>query len=593
MENTILRQAEYWSQAAVFDSETRKEIARLLEANDTKELTERFYRDLEFGTGGLRGIVGAGTNRMNVYNIRKASAALARHAKQTFGTNEPLKMAISYDSRRFSREFAEATASVFAAEGFTVLITKELRPVPMLSYMVRHFKCKVGVCLTASHNPPEYNGFKVYWEHGGQIIPPDDEAVIKIYNSIQKYEDLKAIDFAKGCADGLIRQIGAELDDPYFAEVEKLSLKRQTWPDFRIVYSPLHGTGAYPVGVCLKRFGFHDVHIVPEQEKPDGNFPTVEFPNPEDPKALKLAVALAEKVSADLVLATDPDSDRLGIVVRENDRYLFLNGNQIGCLLTEYYLSGMTEAGRLPANPLVVKTIVTTELQRKIAEHYGAACEETLTGFKWICGLVEEYETGKRKPYKQYICGGEESYGFLAGLFVRDKDGVSAACIAAEAFAYFKSKGLTATAVLDQIFRRHGVYHELLHTETLPGREGAAMIQGIMRRLRQSFPREIAGIAVKIVKDLQNSQTFTAKQGGFAESGAIPLPTSDVLQFILEDETVVSVRPSGTEPKIKFYISAHLPSSPAMLQDSLDRTKRECQQKAEQVTQAVVRLFKA
>ena len=592
MEKSIQRQAEYWSQAAVFDGETRKEISRLLVANESKELAERFYRDLEFGTGGLRGIVGAGTNRMNVYNVRKASAALARYARHTFGTKEPLKVAISYDSRNFSREFAEATAGVFAAEGFTVLITKELRPVPMLSYLVRQFKCKVGICITASHNPPIYNGFKVYWEHGGQIIPPHDEAVIKIYNSIEQYEGIKAIDFKAGCVDGLIQQVGAELDEPYFAAVEALSIKRQKWPDFRIVYSPLHGTGAYPVGECLRRFGFSDVHIVPEQREPDGNFPTVEFPNPEDPKALKLAVSLAEKIKADLVLATDPDSDRLGIVVREGNDYLFLNGNQIGCLLTEYYLSALQKEDRLPANPLVVKTIVTTDLQRKIAEHYGATCEETLTGFKWICGLVEEYESGRRKPYRHYVCGGEESYGFLAGLFVRDKDGVSAACIAAEAFASFKSKGLTATMVLDQLFRLHGVYHEVLHTETLPGREGATQIQGIMSSLRANLPREIAGIPVRIVKDLLKSQIFMSSRSGFVQDKPIPLPSSDVLQFVLEDETVVSVRPSGTEPKIKFYVSAHLPSSPAMTQENLDRTKRDCQQKAEQVTQALVRLFK-
>jgi phosphoglucomutase len=536
----ILEAATYWSKGAAFDSATHDEIGRLLQQDNKKELTERFYRDLEFGTGGLRGIIGAGTARMNVYNVRKASFAFASYLKELHGT-KALKISVTYDSRRFSKEFARAASEVFAACGVKTLITKELRPVPMLSFMVRKYGCDGGVCITASHNPPDYNGYKVYWSTGGQLIPPHDTAVIKKYADIKRYEDIPHITFQEGLSNGLIEEVGAELDEAYFKQVTNLSLSSKGREDFKIVYTPLHGSGLYPVTECLKRFGFKNVSVVPEQREPDGNFPTVKFPNPEDPDALELALKLAKKEQADLVLATDPDADRVGIIVREGDSYTTLNGNQIGSLLIDYVLSGLKGAKRLPDNPLVIKTIVTTDLQNDIAAAYGAACEETLTGFKWICGLIEEYESGQRKPYKQYVCGGEESYGFLADHFVRDKDGVAACCIAAEMVAHYKSLGKTLSDVLDELYTRHGLYQESLFTITMPGMDGAAAIKTMMQRLRQDPPKAIEGISVDIMRDFELRQESRREGSTFKHSGALPLPKSDVLQFILQDGTKVSV----------------------------------------------------
>lgn len=554
-DSIIQDRATYWATSKAFDDQTHAEISALIEAKNDKELSERFYRDLEFGTGGMRGIMGAGTNRMNVYNIRKATTALASYLREIHGPHKELKVALSYDSRHRSREFANTACEVFAAFQIKALITKELRPTPMLSFMVRHFGCAAGICVTASHNPPEYNGYKVYWDTGAQVIPPHDKAIIAKYSSLTRYEDLKTVDYKTALAKGLIQEIGSELDTPYFARVDQLSLRKEGRDGFKIVYTPLHGSGLYPVTDSLKRFGFKNVLVVPEQRDPNGSFPTVKYPNPEEPEALHLALELAKKEKADLVLATDPDSDRIGIIVREKDEFVFFNGNQIGCLLINFYLSGMKDNGRMPKSPLVIKTIVTTDLQADLAAEYGAACEETLTGFKWICGLIEEYESGVRKPYKQYVCGGEESYGFLADSFVRDKDAVSACCIAAEMVSYYKSKGLTCSEVLEQMFQRHGLYQESLFTITLPGRDGAEAIKRMMNGLRTHTPATIDGISVKNLRDFETSQEYTVGSNGLNPAGRLTLPKSDVLQFILTDGTKISVRPSGTEPKIKFYVS--------------------------------------
>lgn len=585
METNIAKLANYWATSPVFDKETRQEISKLLEANDSKELTERFYRDLEFGTGGLRGILGAGTARMNIYNVRKAGQAFADYLNSYFG-KEPKSIAISHDSRRFSREFAKATAEVMAANGIKAFITKEMRPTPMLSFMVRHYKCRGGVCVTASHNPPQYNGYKVYWETGGQIVAPHDEAVIKRYTEISSYETIKFISYEQGLRDGMIQEVGAELDEAYFKEVEKLSVRKQGRENFKIVYTPLHGTGAYPVPEALRRFGFKDVVLVPEQAKPDPDFPTVKYPNPEEPEAMEMAINLGKKLKADLVLGTDPDSDRIGIVVREGDEYRIFNGNQIGSLLIDFFLSGMKDAGRMPAKPLVIKTIVTTDQQEKIAAHYGALCEETLTGFKWICQLVDDIETGKNKPYRQYVCGGEESYGFLAGTFVRDKDAVSACCIAAEMVAYYKSQGKTLSMVLDEIYRRHGLYLESLATFTLLGKEGAERIGTIMNQLRREPPREIAGAKVEKLRDLEKGQEIDLTQNGQRTPQLIPLPSSNVLQFILSDGSKVSARPSGTEPKIKFYFSVQKALSPSASDQELGLAKDSCAKRLQELEQA-------
>ena len=575
MQEHVRKLAEYWATAKVFDEKTRQEIADLLQANNEKELTERFYRDLEFGTGGMRGILSAGSARMNIYNVRKAGQAFADVLSAHFGDSARKSIAISYDSRHYSREFAEATAEVMAANGISAYITKELRPTPMLSFMVRHYGCKGGVCVTASHNPAEYNGYKVYWETGGQIVPPHDEAVIKRYSEITKYESIRFLPFSEGVKKGLIHEVGAEFDELYFKEVEKLSVRKQGRESFKIVYTPLHGTGAYPVPEALKRYGFRDVVVVPEQAKPDGDFPTVKFPNPEDPEAMRMAIDLGRKLKADLVLGTDPDTDRIGIVVREDDDYRIFNGNQIGSLLVDFYLSGLKDAGRMPANPLVIKTIVTTDQQEHIARHYGATCEETLTGFKWICQLIDDIEKGRSKPFRQYVCGGEESYGFLAGTFVRDKDAVSACCIAAEMVAYYKSQGKTLSQVLDQLYLRHGVYLESLATLTLPGKEGAENIRLMMSRLRADPPREIAGAAVRVLKDFEEQSQITFEKAE-KKTSPLHLPQSNVLQFLLADGSKVSARPSGTEPKIKFYFSVYQPLSKTDSAAELSAAKERC-----------------
>ena len=557
----ILKTARYWATSPAFDQNTRAEIASLIETNALKELDERFYRDLEFGTGGMRGILGAGTNRMNVYNIRKATTAFARYLLATFPEAKAgeIKIAISYDSRRFSRKFAETTAQTCAAHGIAAYLTKELRPTPMVSFMVRHFGCKGGVCVTASHNPPNYNGYKVYWNTGGQIIPPHDEAVIARYLAIKNYEDLPLMDYEDAKAKGLIIDVGNEFDEIYFKKVAALTLRNNGRENFKIVFTPLHGTGAYPVKECLRRFGFSNVLVVPEQEKPDENFPTVKFPNPEDPAALEMALNLAKKTGADLVLATDPDTDRIGFIVKEENDFTFFNGNQIGCLLVEYYLDALKCTGKLPKSPMIIKTVVTTDMQADIALFHGATCEETLTGFKWICQLIEDFETGVKKPYAEYVCGGEESYGFLAGKFVRDKDAVSACCIAAEMVAWYKSQGQTMSQVLERLFVRHGVYQESLYNLTLPGKDGAIAIKSMMNRMRQTPPTSIDGSKVAMIRDFEKREVLIPSGNGFTRKETLNFPTSDVLQFILVDGTKVSVRPSGTEAKIKFYVSVKDP----------------------------------
>ena len=592
MEQTILTRANYWATSTVFDDKTRHEIQTLIDSNNERELSERFYRDLEFGTGGLRGIIGAGTNRINIFNIRKATTALASYLRQIHGPDTALKVAISYDSRHFSREFAIATGEVLAAHGIKALVTKELRPTPMLSFMVRHFRCAAGICVTASHNPPEYNGYKVYWDTGAQIIAPHDKAIIARYGELSRYEDIKFLPVEKARLEGLFEEVGSELDEAYFKKVSTLSLRKEGRPGFKIVYTPLHGSGLYPVTEMLKRIGFENVFVVPEQKFPDGNFPTVKYPNPEEPEALQLALELARKEKADLVLGTDPDTDRIGIIVREGENYTFFNGNQIGCLLVDFFLAATRDAGLMPKDPLVIKTVVTTDLQSDIAAEYGAACEETLTGFKWICGLIEDYESGRLKPYRKYVCGGEESYGFLADSFVRDKDAVSAACIASEMVAYYKSRGLTCSQVLDRIFQKHGLYQESLFTITMPGQDGAEAIRHMMTKMRSQPPFEIDGIAVESLRDFETSQMLSLVDGCFKPSGKLTLPKSDVLQFILVDGTKVSVRPSGTEPKIKFYISVKDQSAKGASMHELQSLKKTALERLKRIEQTFVAMAK-
>lgn len=585
--------AHYWATSSAFDDATRKEIAGLIAQGNDKELDERFYRDLEFGTGGLRGILGAGTSRMNIYNVRKATTALAEHVKATFSGEKDLKVAISHDSRRFSREFAKAAAEVLAAQGIKALITKELRPVPMLSFMVRHFGCAAGICVTASHNPPDYNGYKVYWRTGGQLVPPHDAAIVKRYGAIKGYDSLKAMPYGDALAKGLVQEIGSELDEAYFGKVKSLSLHDDGRKNFKIVYTPIHGAGLYPVTEMLKRFGFDDVTVVPEQEKPDGTFPTVKSPNPEDPAALDMARKLATKSGADLIMATDPDCDRIGMEIRVGNEWFRPNGNQIGCLLNEYVLSSRKAKGTLPKNPLIIKTIVTTDLQEDVAKEFGADCEETLTGFKWICQLIEDYETGEKTPKRSFVCGGEESYGFLADSFVRDKDAVISCALAAEMVAHYKAQGRTVVQALDDMFRRHGVYHETLHTLTLPGMDGAEQIGAMMERMRAQPPQVIDGIPVKKLRDFHKGQEFTFDPSGMKATGTLALPSSNVLQFILNDGTKVSVRPSGTEPKIKFYVSVKDLEGAGKQGEALARIKARCADRARRIEDIFVAMAKS
>lgn len=590
--DSVLERARYWATSDAFDPATRQEVQRLLDTGNESELINRFYRELEFGTGGLRGILGAGSCRMNIYNVRKATMALAQYLRSFHG-DVKLSVAITYDSRHFSQDFARAAAEVLAANNITALITKELRPVPMLSFMTRHFHCAAGICITASHNPPEYNGYKVYWQTGGQLVPPHDREIIRRYGEIDGYEGLKRIPYCEALESGMIREVGGDFDEIYFKKIQGLllhehNLSRDERSKFKIVYTPLHGTGLFPVTECLKRFGFTNVTIPPEQRDPDGRFPTVKYPNPEEPEALAMAIKLAKATEADLVLGTDPDTDRIGIVVREGSDYVIFNGNQIGCLLTEFVLEGMHGANRMPANPLVIKTIVTTDMQADIAHYYGATCEETLTGFKWICDRIEAYENGSLTPKKSYVCGGEESYGFLMDHFVRDKDAVAACCIAAEMVAWYKSQGLSMSQVLDRLFLRHGLYQESLHTITLPGQTGEARIKAMMAGLRGAPPLKLAGCNVKIIRDYQEGRELAVAGSKLTETAKLTLPKSDVLQFELDDGSKVSVRPSGTEPKIKFYVSVRDVRAKGCAAAELPAMKKYAQGRVNEIQQTFV-----
>ena len=586
MDQAILEKATYWATNESFDEKTRREISALIEAKDEKELTERFYRDLEFGTGGLRGIIGAGTSRMNRYNIMRASYSLGSYVKEFFASEAKTRIAISHDSRNFSREYAEQAACVLAKLGIEVLITKELRPVPMLSYMVRHFGCHAGICITASHNPPEYNGFKVYWQTGGQLVPPHDKKIIDIYNESNDYAMLPTLEtFDEGVSSGSIRIIDSELDDAYFEKVMGLSFAGNLDKNIKIVYSPLHGAGLYPVTEMLKKMGFNNVEVVKEQAVQSGDFPTVKSPNPEDDSALSMALDLARKTNADLVMATDPDCDRIGMYIRDGEDYFKPNGNQIGCLLNQFVIDRHKENKTLPEKPFIVKTIVTTDLQREIAEAEGLECPETLTGFKWICQLVEDYQT---KEGKNFVCGGEESYGFLAGSFVRDKDGVISCAVAAQYVAWLRGSGLSPKKDLYNIFRKFGCYHETLHNLVLPGKSGAEKIAKMMEVLRANPPKVLAGVSVSALNDYQLGATYSGE--ALTSKSDLNFPKSNVLQFVLEDGSKVSVRPSGTEPKIKFYVSVKNADAIGKNDEDIAVIEKACIDKAHSLEEVFVKL---
>ncbi|MFV0362591.1 MAG: phospho-sugar mutase [Suipraeoptans sp.] len=539
---------EEWLTKPYFDESTKDELKAI--AGDDNEIKERFYKNLEFGTAGLRGIIGAGTNRLNVYTIRKATQGLSNYIlKQGYGN----KVAIAYDSRNMSIEFADEAALCLAAHGIKAFVFESLRPTPELSFAVRELKCIAGINITASHNPPEYNGYKVYWEDGAQITPPHDIGIMDEVNKVNDYSSLKTMDKEEAINKGLYEVIGENIDDLYINELKSLVMSpneiKEMAPDIKIVYSPLHGTGNIPVRRVLKELGFENVYVVKEQELPDGDFPTVSYPNPESKEAFTLGLKLAEEVDADIVLATDPDADRLGVYVKDSKsgEYKVLTGNVSGCLLADYEISQRKKLKGLPDDGVLIKTIVTTNMADAIAKYYGVGLIEVLTGFKYIGQKILEFETTGRGTY---LFGFEESYGCLIGTHARDKDAIVATMALCEAAAYYKSKGKTLYDVILEMYERYGYYRDETQAITLSGIEGLAKISSIMDELRINPHKSFGDYKVEKVRDYKNDIIKDFKSG---KEGTTGLPESNVLYYELENDAWVCVRPSGTEPKVKIY----------------------------------------
>ncbi|WP_295716331.1 phospho-sugar mutase [Mucilaginibacter sp.] len=546
LDPSILQKVNTWLQGN-YDADVKQEIQTLLDQKAYTELTDSFYRDLEFGTGGLRGTMGPGSNRINKYTIGAATQGLANYLKKTY-PGEKVKVAIAHDSRNNADLFSNITAEVFSANDIHVYFFKALRPTPELSFAVRHFSCKSGVMLTASHNPKEYNGYKAYGADGGQFVAPHDKAVMDEVAKIASVDDIK---FNR--VDANIEEIGEEIDNLYLDKITELSVSPeaiQRQKDLKIVYSPIHGTGITLVPQALMRFGFENVILVDEQTTPDGNFPTVVYPNPEEKEALTLALKKAQEVDADLVLATDPDADRVGIAVKNTDNeFILLNGNQTGCMLINYLLSAWEEKGKLTGKEYIVKTIVTSNLIEEIAKAKNVTYYNTLTGFKYIGELMTKFE-GKQT----FIGGGEESYGYLIGELVRDKDAVVSSAFIAEMTAYYKDKGSSLFEALLDTYVQYGFYKEKLISITKKGKTGAEEIKAMMEKFRNNPPATLGGSKVIALKDYENRIETDLNTN---TTSAIELPTSDVLQFITADGSIISARPSGTEPKIKFYCSVN------------------------------------
>jgi phosphoglucomutase len=526
-----------------FDVETKKQVKNLLD-NDEKELIESFYCNLEFGTGGLRGIMGVGTNRMNIYTVGMATQGLSNYVKSNFGSLSEIKVAIAYDCRNNSKLFAETTAKIFAGNNFTVYLFESLRPTPELSYAIRQLGCQTGVVITASHNPKEYNGYKAYWDDGGQVVSPHDK------NIIAEVQKIKSIDDIKFDGDeSKIQILGKDFDEKYTDMIKELSLSPEIiakHKDMKMVYTPIHGTGVELVPMALKKLGFSNIYNVAEQDVVDGNFPTVYSPNPEEPAALKMAIEKAESVDAELVMASDPDADRVGVAIKDdNGKFIILNGNQTASLITNYMLSQWQAKGKLTGKEFIVKTVVTTELLVDIAKKYNVDYFDVLTGFKWIADVIKKHE-----GEKTFICGGEESYGFMVGSSVRDKDAVSACALVAETAAWAKEQGKTLFELLKEIYKEFGFYLEDLVSVVKKGKDGAEEIQKMMAGYRSNPPLSINGSKVVKIADYQLQEEFNVAS---KSKSVIKLPKSNVLQFFTADGSKITVRPSGTEPKIKFY----------------------------------------
>ena len=539
---------EQWLSDSYFDDAVKAELEAI--KADDKEIKERFYTELEFGTAGLRGVIGAGTNRMNIYTVRKATQGLANYILKNKG--EKKGVAIAFDSRRMSPEFAQEAALCLAANNIKAYVFDSLRPTPELSYAVRKLGCIAGINITASHNPPEYNGYKVYWEDGAQITPPHDKGIMDEVKAVENYTEVKTMSLQDAKAAGLYETIGAEIDDAYIAELKKQVLHQdaidEVGKDIKIVYTPLHGTGNIPARRILKELGFENVYVVKEQELPDGEFPTVSYPNPEAEEAFDLGLKLAKEIDADIVLATDPDADRLGVRVKDkNGEYHTLTGNMSGCLLADYEIGQRQALKGLPEDGFLIKTIVTTNMADAIADYYHVGLIECLTGFKYIGQQILGFETSGKG---EYVFGFEESYGCLIGTHARDKDAIVATMALCEAAAYYKTKDMTLWDAMISLYERYGYYKDDIKSITLKGIEGLAKIHEILETLRKNPPAEIAGLKVLKARDYKADTIKDMQTGEVTKTG---LPNSNVLYYDLADGAWVCVRPSGTEPKVKFY----------------------------------------
>jgi len=581
MDETIKQKIQEWS-TPPYDEATINEVKRLVHEKNETELIDRFYRQLEFGTAGLRGIIGAGMNRMNIYTVGMASQGLANYI--TANGNPSAGVVIARDSRIMSDNFAREAAMVLAGNGINVHFFKEITPTPLCSFAIRELKATAGIVITASHNPPEYNGYKVYWNDGGQIVPPHDDNIIAEVEKINSPSAIIKADFEESVSKGIIKFIGDEMTDIYISNLKNFIFRKEGESSgLKIVYSPLHGTGYKIVPRVLAHFGFTQTQGEPEQSKPDGSFPTVKSPNPEESAALERSIALAEKTGADIVLATDPDADRMGVAIRDpNGKFMLITGNQIGTMLEYYILSTLSERGKLPANAAVIKTIVTSDIQSEVAGGFSCHVDNVLTGFKWIAHKMKTYDENHSHTF---IFGGEESYGYLPIPFVRDKDSISACCFFADMADHLRTKNISLYDFLNEIYLRFSCYIEGLHSVTLKGIDGLEKIGKIMESFRQNPPKVFDGINVVETRDYQN--LITKYAGG--QKPIEGIPASDVLQFFLEDKSLLTVRPSGTEPKIKFYISVNKKAQ----KDNLETVKKELSEKIERFKKSLIETVNA
>lgn len=561
----------FWLNDEYFDEDTKKELLAI--RNDEKEIEDRFYKELEFGTGGLRGVIGAGTNRMNIYTVRKATQGLANYILKQGGKEKGV--AIAYDSRRKSPEFADEAALCLAANGIKAYVFDALRPTPELSFALRQLGCISGIVITASHNPPEYNGYKAYWEDGAQVTAPKDKEIITEVKNVTDYHDVKTMDKEEAIQAGLYQVIGAEIDDAYMAELKKQIIHpeiiKEMADDIKIVYSPFHGTGNVPVRRILSELGFKHVYVVPEQELPDPDFTTLDYPNPEDPKAFTLALKLAKEKNADIVLATDPDADRLGIYALDtkSGEYVPFTGNMSGMLIAEYILRERTATGTMPENPALVTTIVTTNMAKAISDDYNVKCIEVLTGFKYIGEQIKWFE---ESGSNNYVFGLEESYGCLAGTHARDKDAVVAVMCLCEMAAWCKKHGKTVWDQMLDLYEKYGYFKETQYTITLKGIEGSKQIAAIMDKLRGDLPKEFGELKVVEARDYDRNKIVNMESGEERETG---LPQSNVIYFDLTNDSWCCARPSGTEPKLKFYMGVK------------GNSLEDAQEKVEKLTEAL------